>query len=67
MQPSQAITKNARKDHKTSFRVSSVAGAEDLSVQVLTNPSDTNAMRVDYFQLLRKWRVDLIRYGFCKP
>jgi hypothetical protein len=64
---SAAITRNAsartKKDHKISFRVSSVAGAEDLSVQVLTNPSDTNAMRVDYFQLLRKWRVDLIRYG----
>jgi Type II secretion system (T2SS), protein G len=64
---SLAITRNAstrtKKDHKISFRVSSVAGAEDLSVRVLTNPSDTNAMRVDYFQLLRKWRVDLIRYG----
>lgn len=64
---SLAITRNAstrtKKDHKVSFRVSSVAGAEDLAVQVLTNPSDINAMRVDYFQLLRKWRVDLIRYG----
>lgn len=64
---SQAITRmssaRSRKDHKISFRVSSVAGAEDLSVRVLTNPSDQNAMRVDYFQLLRKWRVDLIRYG----
>lgn len=62
-----AITKQAssrtRKEHKTSFRVSSVAGAEDLAVQVITNPSDTDAMRVDYFQLLRRWRVDLIRYG----
>lgn len=62
-----AITRNAstrtKKDHKISFRVSSVAGAEDLSVRVLTNPSATDAMRVDYFQLLRKWRVDLIRYG----
>lgn len=61
------ITRNAstrtKKEHKMSFRVSSVAGAEDLSVRVITNPSDTKAMRVDYFQLLRKWRVDLIRYG----
>jgi Type II secretion system (T2SS), protein G len=64
---SQAITRlssaRTRKDHKISFRVSSVAGAEDLSVRVLTNPSNQNAMRVDYFQLLRKWRVNLIRYG----
>lgn len=64
---SLAITRNAStrtvKEHKISFRVSSVAGAEDLSVRVITNPSDTDAMRVDYFQLLRKWQVDLIRYG----
>jgi hypothetical protein len=64
---SMAITRNAsartRKEHKTSFRVSSVAGTENLSVEVLTNPSQTDAMRVDYYQLLRKWRVDLLRYG----
>ena len=63
---SLAVTRHAsartRKDHKTSFRVSSVAGAEDLAVQTLTNPTD-KPIRVDYFQLIRKWRVDLIRYG----
>lgn len=64
---SLAITRTAasrtRKDHKQSFRVASVAGTEDMAVRVLTNPSDTNAMRVDYFRLMRKWQVDLIRYG----
>ena len=64
---SLSITRNAstrtKKEHKMSFRVSSVAGAEGLSVRVITNPSETNAMRVDYFQLMRKWQVDLIRYG----
>jgi hypothetical protein len=64
---SMAITRTAsartRKDHKQSFRVASVAGAEDLAVRVLTNPSETEAMRVDYFRLMRRWRVDLIRYG----
>lgn len=51
-----------RKEHKTSFRVTSVAGAEDLAVRTLTNPNDY-PIRVDYFQLIRKWQVDLIRYG----
>jgi hypothetical protein len=63
---SVAVTRSAssrsRKDHRTSFRVSSVAGTENLAVQVLTNPTN-NAVRVDYFQLMRKWQVDLIRYG----
>ena len=62
-----AITKQAsartRKDHKTSFTVTSVAGSVDQSVRVISNPSTTNAMRVDYYQLARKWKVDLLRYG----
>jgi hypothetical protein len=52
-----------RKDHKISFRTSSVAGTEDRAVRVITNPSDIASMRVDYYQLMRKWRVDLYRYG----
>ncbi|MDQ8020331.1 MAG: hypothetical protein REI94_00720 [Moraxellaceae bacterium] len=52
-----------RKDHKTSFKVSSVVGTEDSSVRVITNPSDTQPMRVDYYNMMRKWRVDLFRYG----
>ncbi|MFL6672719.1 MAG: type II secretion system protein GspG [Massilia sp.] len=64
---SMAVTRSAStrtmKEHKTSFVVSSVAGAENLAVQVLTNSSKNEAMRVDYYQLLRRWRVDLIRYG----
>ncbi len=64
---SQAITKKASartmKDHKVSFKVTSVAGSEDQSVRVISNPSDTDSMRIDYFQLARKWKVDLLRYG----
>ncbi len=52
-----------RKDHKTSFHVASVAGTENQSVRVLTNPSPTDSLRVDYFQMMRKWRVQLYRYG----
>jgi hypothetical protein len=62
-----AVTRTAsartRREHKQSFRVTSVAGTEDLAVRTLTNPSDTNALRIDYFRLMRKWQVDLIRYG----
>ncbi len=63
---SVAVTRTAsarsRKDHKISFRTSSVAGTEDLAVRTLENTTN-NAVRVDYFQLMRKWKVDLIRYG----
>ena len=64
---SMAITKKAssrtKKDHKITFKVTSIAGSEDQSVRVISNPSDTDAMRVDYFQLARKWKMDLLRYG----
>ena len=64
---SMELTKKAsartRKDHKVTFKVTSVAGSEDQSVRVISNPSATDTMRIDYFQLARKWKVDLLRYG----
>ena len=64
---SMSITKKAsartKKDHKMTFKVTSVAGSEDQSVRVISNPSTTDAMRIDYFQLARKWKMDLLRYG----
>jgi hypothetical protein len=66
-QQSVAITRKAssraKRDHKHSFKVNSVVGREEQSVRVLTNPSDTEPMRVDYYQLMRRWRTDLYRYG----
>jgi hypothetical protein len=64
---SMAITKKAssrtKKDHKVTFKVTSIVGSEDQSVRVIANPSPTDTMRIDYFQLARKWKVDLLRYG----
>jgi hypothetical protein len=64
---SMEITKKAsartKKDHKVTFKVTSVAGSEDQSVRVISNPSATDSMRIDYFQLARKWKIDLLRYG----
>jgi hypothetical protein len=64
---SMEITKKAsartKRDHKITFKVSSVVGSEDQSVRVISNPSATDTMRIDYFSLARKWKVDLLRYG----
>jgi hypothetical protein len=64
---SMSITKRAsartKKDHKVTFKVTSVAGSEDQSVRVISNPSATDAMRLDYYQLAKKWKIDLLRYG----
>ncbi len=64
---STTVTRKAsartRQEHKTSFRVASAAGTEDQQVRKLKNPFTDRATRVDYYQLVRKWRVDLYRYG----
>ncbi len=52
-----------KKEHKTSFKVASASGTEDQAVRLITNPFPDKAVRVDYYQLVRKWRVDLYRYG----
>ena len=49
-------------DHKYSFKVESAYGSEDQTVRRIENPSKTEATRLDYYQMVRKWRVDLYRY-----
>jgi hypothetical protein len=53
----------SKKEHKISFKVASAAGTEDQQVRKIKNPFPDRATRVDYYQLVRKWRVDLFRYG----
>lgn len=52
-----------RKEHKTTFTVKEQAGVEDESVRTLTNPSKTKPLRIDFHQMVRKWEVELYRYG----
>jgi hypothetical protein len=59
----QKASSRSKKEHKVSFKVASAAGTEDQQVRKLKNPFEDRASRVDYYQLLRKWRVDLHRYG----
>jgi hypothetical protein len=53
----------SKKEHKMSFKVASAAGTEDQQVRKIKNPFPDKATRADYYQLVRKWRVDLHRYG----
>jgi hypothetical protein len=53
----------AKREHKISFRVASASEVEDQTVRKLKNPYLDRATRVDYYQLLRRWQVDLYRYG----
>jgi hypothetical protein len=52
----------SKKDHKYSLKVLEVAGQDRTSGRLVVNPS-ANIVRLEYYQLVRKWQVDLYRYG----
>jgi type II secretion system protein G len=64
---SASITSKAanrtKQEHKISFKLASEAGTTDEAVRKLRNPFKDKATRIDYYQLVRKWKVDLYRYG----
>ncbi|MFC7259998.1 hypothetical protein [Streptomyces lutosisoli] len=63
MELTQKASLRAKKEHKVTISTVSVVGKEETSTRTLTNPSATEAMRIDYYSLMRKWRVQLFRYG----
>jgi len=63
LQTTKQASTRVTQSHKTSFSISTTTGESESSTRVLFNPSDTAAMRVDYFSLMRQWYVALYRYG----
>lgn len=59
----QKSSSRAKREHKVSFRVASASEIENQQVQRIKNPYDRIPARVDYYQIIRKWQVDLFRYG----
>ncbi|PTA47811.1 type II secretion system protein GspG [Micromonospora sp. RP3T] len=59
----QKASARARQEHKVSVKLESTRGSEDASFRTITNPHADRALRVDYFRMMRRWRVDLFRYG----
>lgn len=59
----QKASARSRKEHKTTVSITTVTGSSETTTRTIKNPSTTDAMRVDYFSMMRKWRVRLYRYG----
>lgn len=59
----QKASARSRQEHKVTITTKSVVGSEETTSRKLRNPSDQRAIRIDYFSLMRKWRVRLYRYG----
>jgi hypothetical protein len=52
-----------RKERKVTIESRSTTGSEEETTRTLSNPSDTDSMRIDYYSMMRKWRVRLLQYG----
>lgn len=50
-------------EHKVTISTKTETGASETSTRTIENPSATDALRIDYFSLMRKWHVGLYRYG----
>jgi hypothetical protein len=59
----QKASSRVKQSHKTTIVTSTVTGSAETTTRTLVNPSDIDPMRIDYFSIMRKWRVRLYRYG----
>ena len=51
-----------RKERKVTIQTSTESGQQETTTRTLVNNSP-QAMRVDYYSMMRKWRVRLLQYG----
>ncbi|TYK47381.1 hypothetical protein FXF68_25950 [Actinomadura decatromicini] len=59
----QKASSRAKQEHKVTIATTTVTGTSQTTTRTLRNPNDTNPIRVDYYSMMRKWRVRLYRYG----
>lgn len=59
----QKASSRARREHKYSFKLATKTQVEDQTSRQIRNPDPIHPVRFDYYQMARKWRVDLRRYG----
>jgi hypothetical protein len=62
IQTTRKASARVKQEHKMTISTTTVTGASESSTRILQNPSPTDPMRIDYFSLMRKWRVQLYRY-----
>ncbi|MBF6175166.1 hypothetical protein IU476_27215 [Nocardia blacklockiae] len=59
----QKASTRSKQEHKVTISTTTVTGTEQSTTRSLKNPSDQNAIRIDYFSMMRKWQVRLYRFG----
>ncbi|MGN9908829.1 type II secretion system protein GspG [Phytohabitans sp. LJ34] len=62
LEQTRKASARVRKEHKVSMRIETHTGTEDTAAKEIRNETG-RPIRIDYYRMMRKWRVDLIRYG----
>jgi hypothetical protein len=63
VQTTKKASSRATQSHKITISTSTTTGNSNANTRMLENPSSTDAMRIDYFSIMRKWHCALYRYG----
>ena len=63
VQVTQKASSRTKQEHKVTISTTTVTGTSETTTRQLVNPSRTDPIRIDYFSLMRRWRVRLYRYG----
>lgn len=61
IETTRKASSRVKQEHKTTISTTTVTGTSETTTRTLVNPSATDPMRIDYFSLIRKWRVRLFR------
>ena len=59
----QKASSRSRREHRTTFRLAKKTQVDDETVRLIKNPDPFHPVRYDFYRLMRKWRVNLHRYG----
>jgi hypothetical protein len=59
----QKASSRSKQEHKVTISTTTVTGSSETTTRTLKNPSSTDPIRIDYFSMMREWRVRLYRYG----
>jgi hypothetical protein len=59
----QKASARVKKEHKVTISTTTVTGSSESTTRSLKNSDPVNPIRIDYFRLMREWRVRLYRYG----
>jgi hypothetical protein len=59
----QKASSRVRKERKVTIQSKTTTGSQETTTRSIHNASETDGMRIDYYSMMRRWRVRLLQYG----